>query len=162
VINIQEFSLDFRRTKTAARLSSKRNLRQVGPTIASSGQEVASRGDKVFLIRATHDDLESIVGYSMALAPAIPRPWDRERRAAGTMKPDGRSICGPARIDHMTDETEIVWHREQIAKNRAILAELKAGNTGGGDVFPETQSEIDHLEAQIAQSELIIAASEKA
>ena len=46
------------------------------------------------------------------------------------------------------------WHREQIAKNRTLLEELEA-------VFPETQSEIDHLKAQIAQSELIVAASEK-
>jgi hypothetical protein len=55
----------------------------------------------------------------------------------------------------MTDDTEIAWHREQIAK------EPEAGNTAGGDVFPETQSEIEHLKAQIAQSELIVAASEK-
>jgi hypothetical protein len=61
----------------------------------------------------------------------------------------------------MTDDTEIAWHREQIAKNRTLLEELEAGNTVGGDVFPETQSEIDHLKAQIAQSELIVAASEK-
>jgi hypothetical protein len=64
----------------------------------------------------------------------------------------------------MTDESEqeeIAWHREQIAKNRTILEELEAGNTAGGDVFPETQSEIEHLKAQIAQSELIVAASEK-
>ena len=61
----------------------------------------------------------------------------------------------------MTDDSEIAWHREQIARNRTILAELQAGNTAGGDVFPETQSEIDHIEAQIAQSELIVAASEK-
>ena len=61
----------------------------------------------------------------------------------------------------MTDDPEIDWHKEQVAKNRAILEELKAGNQAGGDVFPETQSEIDRLEAQIAQSELIIAASEK-
>jgi hypothetical protein len=61
----------------------------------------------------------------------------------------------------MTDDTEIGWHKEQIAKNRAILEELEAGNTAGGDVFPETQSEIEHLKAQIAQSELIVAASEK-
>jgi hypothetical protein len=59
----------------------------------------------------------------------------------------------------MTDDTEIGWHKEQIAKNRALLEELEAGNTAGGDVFPETQSEIDHLQAQIAQSELIVAAS---
>jgi hypothetical protein len=62
--------------------------------------------------------------------------------------------------DH-TEDSEIAWHREQIAKNRIILEELEAGNTAGGDVFPETQSEIDHLKAQIAQSELIVAASEK-
>jgi hypothetical protein len=61
----------------------------------------------------------------------------------------------------MADDSEIAWHREQIAKNRALLEELEAGNTAGGDVFPETQSEIDHLRAQIAQSELIVAASEK-
>jgi hypothetical protein len=61
----------------------------------------------------------------------------------------------------MTDDSEIAWHREQIAKNRAILEELETGNTDGSDVFPETQSEIDHLRAQIAQSELIVAASEK-
>jgi len=64
----------------------------------------------------------------------------------------------------MTDESEqeeIAWHREQIVKNRTILEELEAGNTAGGDVFPETQSEIEHLKAQIAQSELIVAASEK-
>jgi hypothetical protein len=61
----------------------------------------------------------------------------------------------------MTDDTKIGWHKEQIAKNRAVLEELEAGNTAGGDVFPETQSEIDHLKAQIAQSELIVAAYEK-
>jgi hypothetical protein len=59
------------------------------------------------------------------------------------------------------DETEIEWHKEQIAKNRVLLEELEAGNTAGGDVFPETQSEIEHLRAQIAQSELIVAAHEK-
>jgi hypothetical protein len=52
----------------------------------------------------------------------------------------------------MTDDTEIAWHREQIAKNRTLLEELEAGNTAGGEVFPETQSEIDHLKAQIAQT----------
>ena len=61
----------------------------------------------------------------------------------------------------MTDDTEIGWHKEQIAKNRVVLEELEAGNTAGGDVFPETQSEIEHLKAQIAQSELIVAAYEK-
>jgi hypothetical protein len=66
------------------------------------------------------------------------------------------------RTGHMTDDSEIAWHREQIAKNRTILEELEAGNTAGGEVFPETQSEIEHLKAQIAQSELIVAASGKA
>jgi len=61
----------------------------------------------------------------------------------------------------MTDDTEIEWHKEQIAKNKAVLEELAAGNTAGGEVFPETQSEIDRLKAQIAQSELIVAAYEK-
>jgi hypothetical protein len=61
----------------------------------------------------------------------------------------------------MTDDTEIEWHKEQIAKNRPLLEELEAGNTAGGDVFPETQSEIERLKAQIAQSELIVAAFEK-
>ena len=46
-------------------------------------------------------------------------------------------------------------------QNRALLEELQAGNTAGGEVFPETQSEIDHLKAQLAQSELIVAAHEK-
>jgi len=59
------------------------------------------------------------------------------------------------------DDTEIEWHKEQIAKNRVLLEELEAGNTAGGDVFPETQSEIDRLKAQVAQSELIVAAYEK-
>ena len=61
----------------------------------------------------------------------------------------------------MTDDTEIAWHKEQIAKNLAILEELESGNTAGGGVFPETESEIDRLKAQLAQSELIVAASEK-
>lgn len=58
-------------------------------------------------------------------------------------------------------DDEINWHREQIAKNRALIEELEASNTSGGDVFPETQSEIDRLRAQIEQSELIVAAHEK-
>jgi hypothetical protein len=61
----------------------------------------------------------------------------------------------------MSDETEIEWHRELIAKNRVLLEELEAGNTAGGDVFPETQSEIERLKAQTAQSELIVAGFEK-
>ena len=59
------------------------------------------------------------------------------------------------------DDTEIEWHRDQIAKNRRLLEELEAGNTNGGEVFPETQSEIDRLKVQLAQSELIVAAHEK-
>ena len=62
----------------------------------------------------------------------------------------------------MSDDSEIAWHREQIAKNQTILEELEAGNTAGGEVFPETRSEIEHLKTQIAQSELIVAAAEKA
>ena len=62
----------------------------------------------------------------------------------------------------MTDDTEIAWHRELIARNRTMLEELEAGSTAGGEVFPETQSEIEHLKAQIVQSELIVAASQKA
>jgi hypothetical protein len=61
----------------------------------------------------------------------------------------------------MSDDTEIEWHKEQIAKNRAILEELESGNSAGGEVFPETGSEIERLKAQIAQSELIVAAHEK-
>ncbi|HUN99624.1 MAG TPA: hypothetical protein VMU69_25745 [Bradyrhizobium sp.] len=61
----------------------------------------------------------------------------------------------------MSDETEIQWHRELIAENRALLEQLMAGNTEGGEVFPETPAEIERLKAQIAQSELIIAAYEK-
>jgi hypothetical protein len=61
----------------------------------------------------------------------------------------------------MAEDKEIAWHREQIAKNQAILGELEAGKTAGAEVFPETSSEIEHLKAQIAQSELIVAASDK-
>jgi hypothetical protein len=61
----------------------------------------------------------------------------------------------------MTDDSEIAWHRELIAKNRTLLEEPEAENTAGGEVFPETQSEIERIKAQIAQSELIVAASEK-
>lgn len=61
----------------------------------------------------------------------------------------------------MGDDTEIDWHKEMLSKNRALLGELEAGNTAGSDVFPETRSEIEHLKAQIAQSELIVAAHAK-
>lgn len=60
-----------------------------------------------------------------------------------------------------TEESEILWHIEQIAKNRAILEQLEGENAAGGEVFPETQSEIERVKAQIAQSELIVAAYEK-
>jgi hypothetical protein len=61
----------------------------------------------------------------------------------------------------MSEDAEVEWHKEQLAKNRVLLEELEAGNTAGGDVFPETGSEIERLKAQIAQSELIVAAYEK-
>ena len=61
----------------------------------------------------------------------------------------------------MSEDAEVEWHREQLAKNRALLEELEGGNTAGGDVFPETDSEIERLKAQITQSELIVAAYEK-
>jgi hypothetical protein len=59
------------------------------------------------------------------------------------------------------EQSEIQWHIEQIAKNRTILEQLEGGNTAGGEVFPETQSEIERVKAQIAQSELIVASYEK-
>jgi hypothetical protein len=94
----------------------------------------------------------------------------RERRsrrffhtAFGTMEPSsGSELCGCSQQEpSMTEDSEIGWHREQIAKNRALLDEIEAGNTDGAEVFPETRSEIDRLKAQIAQSELIVAAYEK-
>ena len=59
------------------------------------------------------------------------------------------------------DETEVDWHRKRMAENRTLLDELEAGNEAGDEVFPETQAEIERLEAQIEQSELIVAAHEK-
>ena len=59
------------------------------------------------------------------------------------------------------DGNEIDWHRRRIAENRALLDELEAGNEAGGEVFPETQAEIERLEAQIEQSQLIVAAYER-
>ncbi len=61
----------------------------------------------------------------------------------------------------MIEDDEITWHKNQIAKNQTILEELETGNTAGSDVFPETQSEIERLKAQITQSELIVASYEK-
>jgi hypothetical protein len=74
------------------------------------------------------------------------------------------SLFGCQRNAHgasMAEDPEIAWHREQIAKNRTILEELETGNTAGSDLFPETHSEIERLKAQIAQSELIVAADNK-
>ena len=59
------------------------------------------------------------------------------------------------------NDSEIDWHKKRIAENRARLHELESGNQAGGDVFPETQAEVDRLKAQIEQSELILAAHEK-
>jgi hypothetical protein len=80
----------------------------------------------------------------------------------GTKEPIIGSFVSVARREpSMTEDTEIAWHKEQIVKNQTILEELEAGNTAGGELFPETQSEIEHLKAQIAQSELIVAAGSK-
>ena len=59
------------------------------------------------------------------------------------------------------EDDEIDWHRRRIAENQSLLREMEAGNEDGGDVFPETQAEIERLEAQIEQSQLIVAAYEK-
>ncbi|MBN8993456.1 MAG: hypothetical protein J0H42_34910 [Rhizobiales bacterium] len=45
----------------------------------------------------------------------------------------------------MDDDTDIEWHRAQIAKNRTLIEELEAGGTVGGDVLSETQAMIDRL-----------------
>jgi hypothetical protein len=56
-------------------------------------------------------------------------------------------------------------HRRRFNARSVSLALLAPTspptNTAGADVFPETQSQIDHLKAQISQSELIVAAHEK-
>jgi hypothetical protein len=54
----------------------------------------------------------------------------------------------------MVEDSEIAWHKEQIAKNRTLLEDLEASNVARSDQFPKTQSEIEHLKAQITQSEL--------
>jgi hypothetical protein len=59
------------------------------------------------------------------------------------------------------NDAEVDWHRKRIAENRILLDELDAGNKAGGEVFPETQAEIERLQAQIEQSELIVVAQEK-
>jgi hypothetical protein len=59
------------------------------------------------------------------------------------------------------DDEETAWHRKRIAENTSVLVELEAGNGDGGEVFPETQAEVQRLKAQIEQSRLIVAAYEK-
>ena len=59
------------------------------------------------------------------------------------------------------EENEIDWHRKRIAENLSLLDELEAGNQTGGEVFPETQAEIERLRVQLEQSQLIVAAHEK-
>ncbi len=59
------------------------------------------------------------------------------------------------------EESEIDWHRRRIAENLSLLDELEAGNQTGGEVFPETQAEIERLRVQLEQSQLIVAAHEK-
>lgn len=59
------------------------------------------------------------------------------------------------------DNEEIAWHRKRIAENEALVTELESANEAGGEVFPETQAELDRLKAQIEQSRLIVAAHEK-
>jgi hypothetical protein len=59
------------------------------------------------------------------------------------------------------EENEIDWHRRRIAENLSLLDELEAGNQAGGEVFPETQAEIERLRVQLEQSQLIVAAHEK-
>ena len=60
----------------------------------------------------------------------------------------------------MADE-EIDWHRKRIAENQSLITEIEAGNEAGGDVFPETEAEVERLKAQIEQSQLIVASHEK-
>jgi hypothetical protein len=59
------------------------------------------------------------------------------------------------------DDDEIDWHRKRLAENESLIRELEASNESGGEVFPETQAEIERLRAQIEQSQLIVAAHEK-
>ena len=59
------------------------------------------------------------------------------------------------------EDSEIEWHRRRIVENQTLLKELETGNEDGGEVFPETQAEIERVKAQIEQSQLIVAAHEK-
>jgi hypothetical protein len=56
---------------------------------------------------------------------------------------------------------KLIGTARRSPRNRELIEELLAGNNEGSDIFPETQVEIDRLKAQIAQSELIVAAYEK-
>lgn len=58
-------------------------------------------------------------------------------------------------------EDEIDFHKTRIIESKTLLDELEAGNQAGADVFPETQSEIERLKAQIEQSRLIVMSYEK-
>jgi len=58
-------------------------------------------------------------------------------------------------------DEEIEWHRMRLVESQTLLDELQAGNEAGGEVFPETQAEIERLKAQIEQSRLIVAAYDK-
>src|SRR5262249_4239423 len=96
------------------------------------------------------------VGFA-GLTPAPPIGKDRRNQ----VKPRQLTKLDNVRKSGMRDDDEITWHRKQIAKNRVLIEELEAGNTAGGDVFPETGAEIDRLKTQVEQSELIVAAHEK-
>ena len=61
----------------------------------------------------------------------------------------------------VSDDTEVAWHREQIAKNRAILDELEAGNTEGRDVFPRPNLRSSISKRRLLNPSSIVAASEK-
>jgi hypothetical protein len=89
------------------------------------------------------------IGY-----PVKYRPQLSPEAGAVSFRNDGRK-------PPMAEESEILWHIEQIAKNRTVLEQLEGGNTAGGEVFPETRSEIERVKAQLAQSELIVASYEK-
>jgi hypothetical protein len=49
----------------------------------------------------------------------------------------------------MTEDDEVAWHQEQIAKNHAILEGRRSGNASDSHVIPDTESEIGHLRFRI-------------
>jgi hypothetical protein len=61
----------------------------------------------------------------------------------------------------MADGDEIGWHRTRLVQSQTLLDELQATNEAGGEVFQETQAEIERLKAQMEQSRLIVAAYDK-